>query len=187
MTINQRYKKNFSSGWFKESVRHSLARKGVPTGKGSYFTEKSNLQRILSTGNRVQIMGSDERGVILMIKDGVARVLTPDKRVVEVPLEKLEKMDKERIFQQVKEESSHVTLVPAESNVGDDPYGEWRLVAKDGEQVTQIGTGSVIDFKQLFPDHTVKVRGQVSSFQLTPTSTKTRFIDVVRSDGPAPG
>jgi hypothetical protein len=33
MTINQRYKKNFSSGWFKESVRHSLAAKGIKTRK----------------------------------------------------------------------------------------------------------------------------------------------------------
>jgi len=32
-TFNQRYKKNFGAGWFKESLRHSLASKGISTSK----------------------------------------------------------------------------------------------------------------------------------------------------------
>jgi len=32
-TFNQRYKKNFRPGWFKESLRHSLASRGIKTSK----------------------------------------------------------------------------------------------------------------------------------------------------------
>lgn len=151
--------------WFNEKVRHSLASKGVPTGRRSGYLNgrKSAIRQLLTTNNHVEARNSGDKGVILDIKDGMCRVLTNDKRIVEIPVGEVEKQSKARLFQEVKEDMPDVVIMPAHSNPYGDPFGEWYI---DG--YTQIGTGNVMDFKQMFPEKRILVKAQQYSYRLSP-------------------
>jgi len=51
--FSQKYKKNFSSGWFKESYRHSLASKGIKTRKFMGTPQSSRSRANLERANRI--------------------------------------------------------------------------------------------------------------------------------------
>jgi len=40
MNLTQKYKKNFGAGWWQDSFRHSLASKGIKTGRNHYTKKK---------------------------------------------------------------------------------------------------------------------------------------------------
>lgn len=153
--------------WFKESPRHSLASRGIPSGrKSGYFSGREDaIRKLVSTRNRVEVNDSLDKGIVLDIKDGMCRILTNDKRIVDVPVEDVERQTKQRLFQEVKEEVSDVVLIPAHSNPDGDPFGEWHI---DG--YTQLGTGNVMDFKQMFPKKPIMVKAEHYSYRLSPTT-----------------
>lgn len=155
-----RYKK---TGWINESQRHSLARKGVKTGRKSYFADKDVvLQNIISTNNRVETKDNMNKGVVLSIDNGVAKVLTDEKRVIDVPVADLEKMTEQRLFQELKAEPE-ITIVPAPSNKTGSIFGEWT--------VDKLGfkrfTGNVLEMKELHGDQPIVVKGPTSTFRVS--------------------
>lgn len=155
--------------WFNERTRHSLASKGIPTGRRKgrgYFDNRGDaIRKLITTNNRVEFDDSLDKGVILDIKDGMCRILTNDKRIVDVPVEEVEKQSKHRLFQEVKEESPNVVIRPAQSNPSGDPFGEWYV---DGYR--QIGTGNVMDWKQMFSEKPIIVKADHYSYRMSANS-----------------
>ena len=97
------------SGWHNEGARHSLARKGIRT----------------------------KSCVLLDIDRGKARVLTQEKKVIDIPVSSLPKTKKYMMRK----------LKPVVSNKNADPEGEWQL--KDNPE---LGTGTVSEWKNIFGD-----------------------------------
>jgi len=168
--VMNRYKQH---GWFQESQRHSLARRGMTqkksSGKKAYFADKDiMLKSIITNGNRVRDMkNSDNKGIVLKVEDGVATILTNDKRTIQVPAGDLQKQSKQELIQEVKDDNNRLILKPAFSNQSEDSHGEWVV-----EGYPKIGTGNVMDFKQIFGDKNIIVEGQQQSFNVSANNSR---------------
>jgi hypothetical protein len=171
-------------GWFFESKRHEMARKGIKTGsfsemgspvKQGFFQNGNTPTFLAKVGDMVEVKDTGEVGHILYISGDTARILTKDKRQIDVPVENVEKMDREKKFMQLKEESD-LTFHPAESNPHGFVEGEFRH--------PDFGAARIDEWVQLFPHKPLTF---VTPLGTVKTRTGATFESTMRSkDFPEP-